>query len=48
MASSGRRLAAATVVAVMSLTLAACNADQGGTAGRGQHGLGYAGHAAAP
>ena len=33
MASSGRRLAAATIVAVVSLTLAACNADQGTTTG---------------
>jgi peptide/nickel transport system substrate-binding protein len=33
MASSGRRLAAATIVVVMSLTLAACNADKGTTTG---------------
>lgn len=33
MASSGRRLAAVAIVAVTSLTLAACNADQGTTAG---------------
>ena len=33
MASTGRRLAAATIVAVVSLTLAACNADQGTSTG---------------
>src|SRR5215207_1845420 len=33
MASSARRLATATIVAVAGLTLAACNADNGGTAG---------------
>ena len=33
MASSARRLATATIVAVVGLTLAACNADNGGTAG---------------
>lgn len=33
MASSGRRLAAVAIVAVTSLTLAACNADQGTTPG---------------
>ncbi|NEA31377.1 ABC transporter substrate-binding protein [Streptomyces sp. SID13031] len=33
MASSGRRLAAVAIVAVTSLTLAACNADQGTTSG---------------
>lgn len=33
MASSARRFATATIVAVVGLTLAACNADNGGTAG---------------
>lgn len=35
MASSGRRLAAVAIVAVTSLTLAACNADQGTTTAGG-------------